>query len=102
MAKFKWLKYYFLVETKHRPLIMRSLFATRRQSTIDPSNNSTSPVNEVDTAADLPLPPARPDEQNNTKKSGIELTNMEEFASKLEATCRLVLIMRFFYLLYSP
>ena len=68
---------------------MRSLFASRRQSS-GVSCELTN-VSEVENSADLPLPPAPPQEQDlnaSIKRSPFELTNMEEFASKLEDTCR--------------
>jgi len=75
---------------------MRSLFASRRQSQCAPSSTKSMTTSELemptdDDSSQLPLPPARPDQQETSKKSGLELTNMEEFAAKLEATCRSLL-----------
>ena len=70
--------------------MMRSIFSSRRQSTIQSSSKSESVA--------LPLPPQKPPEaenqnsQNmNQEKTKNKMPKMEVFASKLEETCRSLL-----------
>lgn len=71
--------------------MMRSIFSSRRQSTIQSSSSKSESVA-------LPLPPQKPPEaenqnsQNmNQEKTKNKMPKMEVFASKLEETCRSLL-----------
>lgn len=76
---------------------MRSLLSSRRSSVVQKNGPETvAPESEIpenaitagDLTVDLPLPPTRPEQQTKNKNIPKELDNMEEFADKLEATCR--------------
>ena len=59
--------------------MMRSIFSSRRQSTIEKP-------------ADLPLPPEIPqDEPKETREKVDQMPRMEIFAAKLEETCKSML-----------
>ena len=85
---------------------MRSLLSSRRSSVVQRGLSVPAEVGEGasdnglaagDLTVDLPLPPTKPEQQPRTKNIPKELDNMEEFADKLEATCRLVTFQDTYY-----